>query len=119
MFIAFSALLRDFLSSGNILTLLRNVSVLGMLGLGMSTVVIGRGIDLSMVATLVIGMSWALKMTSLGVSFNLSLIVGSSFALVAGLIVGVVIAYAEIPAVFCNPGNGTGHLRIRKCRSIF
>jgi ribose transport system permease protein len=106
MFVAFSILLRDFLTTGNVITLLRNVSVLGMLGLGMSVVVIGRGIDLSMVATLVIGMGWALKMTSLGQGFGLSLLIGSSFAVAAGLTVGLIVAYAEIPAVFATLAMG-------------
>ena len=106
MFVSFSLALKDFLTSGNVITLLRNVSVLGMLGLGMSVAVIGRGIDLSMVATMVVGMGWALKMTHDGQSFGASLVFGGGFVLVAGLIVGAIVAYAEIPAVFTTLAMG-------------
>jgi ribose transport system permease protein len=50
LFFAFAFLLPGFFSSGNLLTLVQNVAVLGILGLGMAIVVIGRGIDISMVA---------------------------------------------------------------------
>ncbi|WP_250495107.1 ABC transporter permease [Caballeronia sp. GAWG1-1] len=106
MFIAFSVVLKDFLTSGNVITLLRNVSVLGMLGLGMSVAVIGRGIDLSMIATLVVGMGWALKMTQDGHAFGLSLVAGAGFVVVVGLVVGCIVAYAEIPAVFTTLAMG-------------
>jgi ribose transport system permease protein len=106
MFAGFSILLKDFLTSGNVITLLRNVSVLGMLALAMSVVVIGRGIDLSMVATLVVGVAWALKMTQDGKGFGSSLILGAVFVLISGLIVGVIVAYAEIPAVFATLAMG-------------
>jgi len=55
MFGAFALFLPGFLSVGNLLTLLRSVSVLGILSVGMGVVVISRGIDLSMVATLAMG----------------------------------------------------------------
>ena len=54
IFLAFSLLLPGFFSVGNLLTLTRTVSVLGILGLGMAVVVIGRGIDLSMIASLAV-----------------------------------------------------------------
>ena len=41
MFLVFSATLDNFLSSANLITLVRNVSVLGMMSLGMALVVIG------------------------------------------------------------------------------
>jgi ribose transport system permease protein len=106
MFVAFSVLLKDFLTSGNVITLLRNVSVLGMLGLGMGVVIIGRGIDLSMVATLVVGVCWALRMTNDGQAFGVSLILGGGLVVVTGLIIGIIIAYGEIPAVFATLAMG-------------
>jgi len=53
MFCGFSLLLPGFLAVENLLSLVRSVSILGILGLGMALVVIGRGIDLAMVATMV------------------------------------------------------------------
>jgi len=100
MFVSFSLTLNNFLTVGNVLILLRSVSVLGMLGLGMGLVVIGRGIDLTMVASLVVGMSWALHMTKEGVPFGASLLAGAAFVTLCGVVIGVIVAFAEIPAVF-------------------
>ncbi len=57
MFLALSIFLNGFLSPANLINLLRNVAVLGMLGIGMATVVIGRGIDLSMVAIMTVSVA--------------------------------------------------------------
>ena len=52
MFAAFAIFLPGFATTQNIFTLLQNVAVLGILGLAMALVVIGRGIDISLIATL-------------------------------------------------------------------
>lgn len=100
MFAGFTIVLDNFLTSGNIIALLRSVSVLGMLALGMAIVVIGRGVDLTMVATMVVSIVWALKLHQAGYDFLIALMLGAVFAIVAGIIIGTIIAYAEIPAVF-------------------
>jgi ribose transport system permease protein len=46
LFAVFAATLPGFLTTANMLTLLQNVAVLGILGLAMAIVVIGRGIDI-------------------------------------------------------------------------
>jgi ribose transport system permease protein len=106
MFLGFSLALNNFFSSGNVITLLRSVSVLGMLGLGMAITVIGRGVDLTMVATMVVGIVWALKLQSAGYAFGTALMMGAGFAIVTGLVIGVIVAYAEIPAVFTTLAMG-------------
>lgn len=106
LFAGFSFGLDNFLSAGNVITLLRSVSVLGMLALGMAIVVIGRGVDLSMVATMVVGMCWALKMANEGQNFVTALMLGGIFVLLTGLLIGVIVAYAEIPAVFTTLAMG-------------
>ena len=58
LFCVFSIFLRGFLSPNNILTLLRSVSTLGILGVGMAIVVIGRGIDLTIVAIYAMSAAW-------------------------------------------------------------
>ena len=100
LFAGFSLGLDNFLTLSNILVLLRSVSVLGILALGMGVVVIGRGIDLSMVATLVVGICWALEMTSNGMAFGGALLLGGAFTAATGLLIGGIVAFAEIPAVF-------------------
>ena len=54
LFAGFALFLPGFASTSNLLTLLQNVAVLGILGLAMAVVVIGRGIDISLVATLAV-----------------------------------------------------------------
>ena len=68
LFVVFAATLDRFLTSANLLSLLQSVSVLGILGVGMAIVVIGRGIDLSIVATMAIPVAWALYMMDHGVA---------------------------------------------------
>jgi ribose transport system permease protein len=50
IFCIFSGFLRGFLSPGNLITLVRSVSIFGILGVGMAILVIGGGIDLAIVA---------------------------------------------------------------------
>ena len=50
LLIVFSFTLNGFATVANILVLLRSISILGILGLGMGMIVISRGIDLSEVA---------------------------------------------------------------------
>src|SRR5260370_40374719 len=52
LFAVFAIALPGFLSTANMLTLLQNVAVLRILGLAMAIVVIGRGIDISLIAAL-------------------------------------------------------------------
>lgn len=102
MFVTFAALLNGFLSADNLLSLLRSVAVLGILGLGMLIVVLGRGIDLSMVANMAISVAWTIQLVSNGMPLGQALAIGFAFALLMGLICGVLVAYAEIPAIFAT-----------------
>src|ERR1700723_3174592 len=48
LFASFCLALDQFATAGNLISLLQSVAVLGVLGVGMALVVIGRGIDLTM-----------------------------------------------------------------------
>src|ERR1700734_326488 len=74
LFVAFSVLLPGFLSADNMLTLLQNVAVLGILGLAMGVVVIGRGIDISLVASLAVPAGLILQMVQDGHSVPVAFI---------------------------------------------
>ena len=102
LFAAFSASLPRFLSVENVLTLLRSVSVLGILGVGMAIVVIGRGIDLAIVAIMAVSVAWTLDQSARGVPLTLAFLMGLGFAVGCGLISGLLIAYAEVPAIFAS-----------------
>ena len=54
IFVIFSFTLSNFFSAGNLIAMMRSIAVLAILGLGMAIVVIGRGIDLSMVALMAV-----------------------------------------------------------------
>lgn len=102
LFAVFAVTLNGFLSAGNMLSLLRSVSVLGVLGLGMLIVVLGRGIDLSMVAIMAISVAWTMQLVGAGTPLSLALLYGLGFALVMSLISGLLIAYGEIPPLFAT-----------------
>ena len=104
LFCAFSLFLRGFLSAANLLTLVRSVSVLGVLGVGMAIVVIGRGVDLAIVATYAMSAAWTLRLAAQGVAIGPALLLGLALAVAIGLTNGVLIAYAEIPALFATLG---------------
>jgi len=106
LFSGFSIFLPGFFSSQNVLTLVRNVSVLGILGLGMAIVVIGRGIDLSMVAVLAVPSGLVLQSLLRGHGLPYALAMGFGLALLTGLISGCLIAYAEVPALFTTLAMG-------------
>jgi ribose transport system permease protein len=102
LFAIFSLTLPNFLSTGNILTLVRNVAVLGMLGLGMAVVVIGRGVDLSLVAVMAVSLTLSIVLANAGMSFPVALALGLVLALAIGAIVGFLVAYVEVPAIFAT-----------------
>lgn len=106
-FASFSIFLTGFLSVGNIGSLLQNVSILGILGLGMGLVVIGRGIDLAIVATMAITMAWSLNLLNMGYPPAFALAAGFGAALLIGAIQAALIAYVEIPAIFATLAMGT------------
>lgn len=106
LFLAFSLFLRGFLSSDNMLTLLQNVAVLGILGLAMAIVVIGRGIDISLIAALAVPPGLVLQMVQNGHSLPASLATAVVFAIGFGLVNGWLIAYAEVPSLFATLATG-------------
>ena len=106
LFIVFSVTLSRFFAAENLFTLVRNVSALGILATAMAVVVLGRGIDLSIVSIMAMSTAWAFYLAGHGFSIETALIIGLGFALLVGLINGLIIAYAEIPAIFCTLAMG-------------
>ena len=106
VFTGFSALLPGFLNASNMLGLLQNVAILGILGLGMAIIVIGRGIDISMVAVLAVPAGLVLQMVQDGHSIPVALAAALLLALVFGLVNGWLTAYAEVPSLFTTLASG-------------
>lgn len=100
LFVGFALALPGFFSIDNLAALVKSVSVLGMLGLGMGLVVLARGIDLAMVSTMSVAVSWAMILPTEGWPFGLALIAAGFFSALVGMTVGILVAYAEIPAIF-------------------
>jgi hypothetical protein len=98
LFVGFALFLPGFRTASNMLGLLQNVAILGILGLGMAIVVIGRGIDISMVAVLAVPAGLVLQMVQDGHSLPMAFGAALALALVFGLANGWLIA-AEVPAV--------------------
>lgn len=98
--IIFAFTLPGFLTINNMLTLARSVSVLGILGLAMALVVIGRGLDLSLIATMAAGSATVMTLLGAGYGLPLALIAGLVVAMVIGLANGWAIAFVEVPALF-------------------
>jgi ribose transport system permease protein len=107
LFLLFSVTLDRFLTSVNLLSLLQSVSVLGILGVAMAIVVIGRGIDLSIVATMAIPVAWVLFMMNQGVPAAAAFGLGVVFSIGVGVLNGFFIAYIEVPALFATLAMGT------------
>jgi ribose transport system permease protein len=107
LFVGFSLTLPNFLTPENIAALVRGVAILGILGIAMVIVIIGRGIDLSIVANMAISVAWTFTLVQQGVSLPLAIALGFTFALGVGLVVGIFVAYAEIPPLFATLAIGT------------
>ncbi|MGH6939704.1 ABC transporter permease [Hypericibacter sp.] len=102
LFVFFSLVLDNFLSPGNIVTLVRNVAVLGMLSLGMAIVVIGRGVDLSLVAVMAVSLTLSVVLANKGYPFVTALLCGLMLVIAVAVAMGFLIAYVEIPAIFAT-----------------
>jgi ribose transport system permease protein len=106
MFAGFALSLPGFATAGNMLGLLQNVAILGILGLGMAIIVIGRGIDISMVAVLAVPAGLVLQMVQDGHSLPAAFGAALALALLFGLLNGWLIAYAEVPSLFTTLASG-------------
>ena len=106
MFIGFAVFLPGFFSASNLLGLLQNVAILGILGLAMAIIVIGRGIDISMVAVLAVPAGLVLQMVQDGHSVPAACFAAVALAFVFGLVNGWLIAYAEVPSLFTTLATG-------------
>ncbi len=106
IFIAASVGLPGFLRSANLILIVRSVSVLGILALGMGIVIIGRGIDLSMVAIMVMSTAWYLQLLGLGHSNQMAFTLVILGVLAVGVLNGFLAAYADVPAIFVTLASG-------------
>jgi ribose transport system permease protein len=106
LFLALSIALPGFASIGNLFTLARNISILGILALGMAVVVIGRGIDLSQIATLACSAAIAITLIDDGWSAFSAIGLGLLLSVAIGIANGYLVSVIEIPALFTTLASG-------------
>src|ERR1700751_2878710 len=104
--IVFSLTLSGFATVTNLLNLLRSISILGILGLGMGLIVISRGIDLSEVAIMAGGWGVALNEMQQGMPIWAAALCALAIAIGIGIINGTMIAFVEAPALFVTLAAG-------------
>jgi len=102
LFAGFAWSLDGFRTTGNLIAIIRSISVLGILAIGMGLVVIGRGIDLSMVAVMVIATALQLELLHHGWSLLAASSVAFLVVVAIGLVNGFLVAYASVPALFAT-----------------
>lgn len=102
LFVLFSVVTAGFLQADNLLTLVRNVSTLGILAVAMAVVVIGRGIDLAVVSVMAMASAWVLQLATDGTTLWIALAVGLAYAMVVGCLNGFLVAFVEIPPLFAT-----------------
>ena len=107
MFAVAAVALPGFFAHNNLVAIVRSISVLGILALGMSVVIIGRGIDLSMVAIMAMSVAWYLQLLGNGVADGQAMAMVLAGVLLIGLLNGFLVAYADVPAIFVPLASGS------------
>lgn len=106
LFVVFGVTLNGFLNLDNLVNLIRSVSSLGVFGVAMAVVVIARGMDLSLIASMGVATAVAIQLMRTSVSTPVALLAGLAIVLVMGLFNGFLIAFVEIPALFATLASG-------------
>lgn len=104
--VAFSVFLNGFLTTDNLLNLVRSVSALGILSVGMAVVVIARGMDLSLIASMGVGTALTVQLLGDGMATPSALGIGLTLVVAMGLLNGFLIAFVEVPALFATLASG-------------
>jgi ribose transport system permease protein len=116
--VVFSVSLNGFLSFGNLFALARNISILGILALGMAVVVIGRGLDLSQVASLAAATAIAIIVMNAGYPTGLALIIGLVLAIAIGILNGFLISVVEMPPLLTTLASSLAVLGITRSTAV-
>jgi ribose transport system permease protein len=107
LFAGFALLLPAFLTQGNLIALIRSISILGLLSLGMSVAVISKGVDVSMVATMVVSVAWVIVLNRGGMGLEWAILCGALLAMGVGALTGAIIAFGEVPPIFATLAIGS------------
>lgn len=96
----FSIMSRSFLTASNLLTVTRQVAMLGISAVGMTCVILTSGIDLSVGSVMgITNIVCALLMTSFGIPIIPAILITLVMSAAIGLLNGVFVAYIRVPAL--------------------
>lgn len=98
----FAVTVPGFASWGNAMALLRSISVIGVLALGMTVVIIGGNIDLSQVAVALVSAGVSALVVNAGFGVPAALALGLLVAFGLGIANGIFVAYFGIPSLFAT-----------------
>jgi ribose transport system permease protein len=118
LIVLFSVFLKGFLSLGNFFALARNISILGILALGMAIVVIGRGLDLSQVASFAASTAIAIILMNSGYATPVALLVGFLMAVAIGVINGFLISVVEMPPLLTTLASSLAVLGLTRTVAV-
>ncbi|MGL5956270.1 MAG: ABC transporter permease [Brevinema sp.] len=97
LIVTISIISPDFRSTGNILSLLRQSSVTGLLAFGMTLIILTGGIDLSVGSTLALSAALCAGLiTSVGVPVPIAMLITLIFGTFLGFITGVLITFGKL-----------------------
>jgi ribose/xylose/arabinose/galactoside ABC-type transport system permease subunit len=103
----FSIFVPNFASSGNFITILRQVSNIGILAVGLTFVLIAGGIDLSVGAMIPLaGVASAFFMVNYALPPVAAILLALCVGLFVGLINGLIITYTRMPPLIMTLGMG-------------
>ena len=100
LLLIFAVALPGFATTRNILGLVRSISILGILGLGMGLIVISRSIDLSEIALMACPWAWRSSPISMGFRRSGPRSSRSPSPSPSAAVNGVMVAFVEAPALF-------------------
>jgi ribose transport system permease protein len=118
LIVLFSVSLNGFLTFGNLFALARNISILGILSLGMAVVVIGRGLDLSQVASFAAATAIAILIMNAGYPTSAALLIGLVLAIVIGILNGFLISVVEMPPLLTTLASSLAVLGITRSTAV-
>jgi len=118
LIVTFSIFLKGFPTLGNLFALARNISILGILALGMAVVVIGRGLDLSQVASFAASTAIAIILMNSGYATPVALLVGFVMAIAIGILNGFLISVIEMPPLLTTLASSLAVLGIVRTTAV-
>ena len=96
----FSISTNAFLTTGNLLNVARQVSMLGISAVGMTCVIMTSGIDLSVGSVMaIVNIIGALLMTQFGLPILPTVLITLAIAAAIGFVNGIMVAYVRVPAL--------------------